>query len=144
MLGFFDRINEQVEPRARLTGAITVTLPPRWIARAAGSAFTAVTREPRLDTTGDVEVPQSQVQFSTPITYLINSRQEFEFGTILSVRGSHVRSQNFEFSQLETWLYVAYRIGGGTARGGNEATGRESGAAVGRGNRSTGGRTGRQ
>ncbi len=132
--GFFDRVTERVDPRARLTATLTFNIPPRWSAGATLGAFTNVTGSPRdPSATGDT-VPESQIQFTTPVTYQIDDRQQFEFGTILSVRAPHLRADDLEFTQLETWFYVAYRVGGGTARGGDEVGG-GGGGSIGTGTR---------
>ena len=131
--GFFDRVRERVEPRLRLQADIMVTLPPRWLMGVIFSAFSPLTRNPRMDVTG-VEVfsptltlprvapARDELVFraQTPFTYTLNDHAAFEIGTAVSVRSSHPAARPFGFSRLETWLYIAVRFAGSTARGGEE------------------------
>lgn len=116
--GFFDRVTGGIDPRASVSAGIVVELPPRWMVRFSGAAVTNATLTPR----DNGEAAESTINLSTPVTYTINERQSFEFGTVLTVRAPHLASNQLEFRQLETWLYVAYRVGVGTARGGEEVT----------------------
>lgn len=131
VLGFFDRITEQVEPRALLALGIDGSLPPKWAIGVRGSIYTAVTPQPRLPRVIEgqfLELPETVIQAQTPITYTIDHQTRFEFGTVMSVRGTHFRSDNFRFSQLETWVYVAIRFAASTSRGRMELGPRSSGA----------------
>jgi hypothetical protein len=91
-----------------------------------GSAYTALTPRPR-PLVGMIEIPETVIRAQTPVTYSINDYSTFEFGTIFSVRGSHLAAEDFAFRQVEMWLYVAFRIGAGTTRGGEEVEGRGTG-----------------
>lgn len=126
VVGFFDRITSRVDPRGQLTAGITTTIPPRWAVAVQGSAYSALTPRPR-PLIGMIEIPETVIRAQTPVTYTINDNSAFEFGTVFSVRGSHLAASEFAFTQTEMWLYVAFRIGGGTARGGEEVAGRGEG-----------------
>jgi|GEM_PF-1906671 len=121
---YFDRVRVQLDPRATLNATVVVALPPRWSVRVlAGGVTNATTRPRTLDNDGGEDVrtvTETQVRLGVPVTYQINEQQQFEFGLLMSARAPHLRSDRFEFNQGETWLYVAYRIGAGTARGGQE------------------------
>lgn len=131
VIGFFDRVAERVDPRGYVALALNASLPPRWAVGVRGSMYTAATLEPRRrrqvgPTT--LDLPETVIQAQTPVTYEIDHQTRFEFGTILSVRGSHFASERFRFSLLETWLYCAIRFAGSTARGRRELGPRSSGA----------------
>ncbi len=125
VLPYFDRVQTALTPRATLSGTVTVTIPPRWTARAIVAAVTNATAEPRTIGTPDAdgnarEAIETQFRLALPVTYEIDRAQQFEFGLLSSVRAPHFASDDFAFTQLEAWLYVAYRFGAGTARGGDE------------------------
>ena len=131
--GYFDRITERVEPRANLTAGLFTAIPPQWDVGISMAAFTALTTDPRDPvrdpvTDGLLEVPETVISGQTPVTYTINDRTQFEFGTVFSFRGSHLGADDPEFTQFEGWFYVAIRAAGGTARGGEEVAERESGS----------------
>ncbi len=126
---FFNRARISVDSRATLSGNITINIPPRWAVRVLGAALTSATAEPLPATGSGNPATETQMRLALPVTYQIDERQQFEFGFLGTVRGPHVQADNFEFNQLETWLYVAYRIGAGTARGGQEV-GQSGGGAV--------------
>jgi hypothetical protein len=84
------------------------------------------------------EVPETLIRGQTPVTYTINRFSALEFGAIVSVRGSHLAAQEFRFTQLELWGYLAFRVGAGTARGQNEVAGRGEGP-IGTGTQGIGG-----
>lgn len=132
VLGFFDRVTSRVDPRAQLTASITTVIPPRWSAGVTVAGFTAITSEPRVVGMSMTELPETLLRAQTPINYTINRFSSFEFGTVFSVRASHIASDNFAFSQFETWFYVAYRIAAGTARGRGEV-GSRSNSSIGTG-----------
>lgn len=126
VVGFFDRVTSRVDPRGQLTAGITTTIPPRWAVGVQAGAYTSLTPRPRPDV-GMVEIPETVINAHTPVTYTINDNSAFEFGTVFSVRGSHLAAEDFRFTQVEAWFYVAYRIGAGTGRGGEEVGGRGEG-----------------
>jgi hypothetical protein len=126
VVGFFDRVTSRVDPRGQLTAGITTTIPPRWAVAVQGSAYTSLTPSPR-PLVGLVEIPETVIRAQTPVTITINDNSAFEFGTVFSVRGSHLAADDYDFTQFEAWFYVAYRIGAGTARGGEEVAGRGQG-----------------
>lgn len=117
---YFNRARVSLDSRATLNGNVTVNIPPLWTVRVIGTALTSATAEPLPATGNGRAATETQVRLALPVTYQINEQQQFEFGFLGTVRGSHIQADNFEFNQLETWLYVAYRIGAGTARGGQE------------------------
>jgi len=130
VIGFFDRVVQRVDPRAFVTLALNASLPPRWAVGVRGSMYTSATpdaRPPRQFGDDLVELPETVIQAQTPVTYEIDHQTRFEFGTILSVRGSHLDSNDFKFSMLETWAYCAIRFSGSTARGRRELGPRSSG-----------------
>ena len=146
---YFDRVRTELDPRATLNGTVLIAVPPRWSIRVLAGGVTNATAQPRpqpnADDGGDVRlVTETQVRIGVPVTYQINDEQQVEFGLLASARAPHLRADNFEFNQLETWLYVAYRIGAGTARGGQEVGQASQGAvtrsARGEANASGGGR----
>ncbi len=130
IIPYFDRVQTALAPRATLSGTVTVTLPPRWTARAILAAVTNATAQPRTIGTGvnARDATETQFRLALPATYEIDDNQQFEFGLLMSVRAPHLTSNDFRFNQLETWLYVAYRFGAGTARGGDEVGQGNSGA----------------
>lgn len=117
---YFNRARVSLDSRATLTGSVTVNIPPLWTVRVIGAALTNATADPLPATGNGRAATETQMRLALPVTYQINDQQQFEFGFLGTVRGSHVQADPFEFNQLETWLYVAYRIGAGTARGGQE------------------------
>ena len=128
VIGFFDRVAVRVDPRGQLTAGITTTIPPRWAAGLQAAAFTALNPDPRPSVGMNmIEVPETLIRVQTPITYAIGRYSALEFGAIVSVRASHLASSQFQFTQLELWGYLAYRIGAGTARGQGEVGGRGDG-----------------
>ena len=127
---YFNRARISLDSRATLSGNIAINIPPRWTVRVLGAALTNATAEPLPDTGNGNPATETQMRLALPVTYQIDDRQQFEFGFLGTVRGSHIQADNFEFNQLETWLYVAYRIGAGTARGGQEVGQASSGAVT--------------
>lgn len=120
-VGFFDRISERVEPRGNLSAGLTTIIPPRWTVGVSASAFTALTQSPRpIPPNTTFRVPETVIAGTTPVTYTIDNNTQVEFGTVVSMRASHFADPAFEFSQFEGWLYIAFRVAGGTARGGDE------------------------
>jgi hypothetical protein len=132
VVGFFDRVTERVEPRANVTAGITTFVPPKWRIGISAMGFTPVTREP-VPLIGAMmqRIPETVVTATTPVTYTIDDHAQFEFGTVFSVRGSHFADPDFEFTQLEAWLYVAFRFAGGTSHGGEVAGARRGPIGVG-------------
>jgi hypothetical protein len=130
--GFFDRISERVEPRGNVTMGITTFVPPRWTIGVSATGFTALTPSPRpIPPMATFRVPETVITGTTPVTYRIDDNTQFEFGTVVSVRASHFADPSFEFSQFAGWLYIAFRIAGGTARGGEEVGQRQEGEPIG-------------
>jgi hypothetical protein len=127
---YFNRARISLDSRATLSANVTVNIPPRWTVRVLGAALTNATAEPLPDTGNGNQATETQMRLALPVTYQINDQQQFEFGFLGTVRAPHVQSNQFEFNQLETWLYVAYRIGAGTARGGQEVGQSSSGAVT--------------
>ncbi|MEM6295291.1 MAG: hypothetical protein AAGA54_28725 [Myxococcota bacterium] len=119
---YFDRVTSTLNPRATATANLSLALPPRWTVRGLVALVTNATAEP-IPTTNDVPFTETAVRLVVPATYEINDEQQFEFGLIMAARAPHLASNALEFNQLESWLYVAYRIGVGTARGGREVGG---------------------
>jgi hypothetical protein len=119
---FFDRVQVSLDPRATLNATVEVAIPPRWTVRVLAGGVTNATATPRQLDGGASAAQQTetQVRLSLPVTYQISEQQQFEFGLLLAARAPHLRSPELELNQGETWLYVAYRIGAGTARGGRE------------------------
>ncbi|MCR9160314.1 MAG: hypothetical protein ACE37F_18030 [Nannocystaceae bacterium] len=127
---YFNRARISLDSRATLSGNVAINIPPRWTVRVIGAALTNATAEPLPDTGNGNPATETQMRLALPVTYQIDERQQFEFGFLGTVRGPHVQADTFEFNQLETWLYVAYRIGAGTARGGQEVGQSGSGAVT--------------
>ncbi len=119
---YFDRVTSTLNPRATTTANVAVALPPRWTVRGLVSLVTNTTAEP-ITPLNDVPITETALRLVVPATYDINDEQQFEFGLIMAARAPHLASPGFEFNQLESWLYVAYRIGVGTARGRREVGG---------------------
>ncbi len=119
---FFDRVRISLDPRATLNGTVTVAIPPRWTVRVLAGGVTNATASPRQfdDDVTLARRTETQVRLSVPVTYQISDEQQFEFGILMAARAPHLRSDQFQFNQGETWFYVAYRIGAGTARGGQQ------------------------
>lgn len=122
---FFDRLEERVEPRGNVAARINTVVPPRWVIGALVAAYTPLTSEPELRA-GIERDDETTIRGETPITYTINDSTRFEFGTVFSVRSNHLAASSFSFTRLETWLYVAIRFSGSTARGGEEIGDRAS------------------
>jgi hypothetical protein len=84
-------------------------------------------------------VPQTEtiILNQIPIRYRINDEMTIEFGAITNFRMPHLGLGTTRGTQVEAWGYVAFRVAGGTARGGREVTqraiGTGQGAAVGAG-----------
>ncbi|MBV1858970.1 MAG: hypothetical protein KUG77_11210 [Nannocystaceae bacterium] len=128
---YFDRVRVDLSPRATLNGSIQLSLPPRWTVRGLVGAVTNATRDPRTpreDGDGSTPITESQFRVATPVTYQISEDQQFEFGLLMTARAPHLASDDLSFGQSEAWFYVAYRIGAGTARGGQEVGGGGQGA----------------
>ncbi len=121
---YFDRVQVDLSPRASLNGSVQLSLPPRWTVRGLVGAVTNATRDPRdprQNGNGTAQpITESQFRIATPVTYQISDAQQFEFGLMMTARAPHLASDDFTLAQSEAWLYVAYRIGAGTARGGQE------------------------
>lgn len=131
---YFDRVQVDLSPRATINGSVQVTLPPRWTVRGLLGAVTNATRDPRdprQSADGTTQpITESQFRVAVPATYQISEEQQFEFGVLMTARAPHFASDDFSFGQSEAWLYVAYRIGAGTARGGQEVGGGGQGAVT--------------
>jgi len=129
---YFDRVQIDLSPRATMNGSVQLSLPPRWTVRALVGAVTNATRNPR-DPRQNADarpVTESQFRVGVPITYQISDEQQFEFGLLATARAPHLAADDFSLGQSEAWLYVAYRIGAGTARGGQEVGGGGQGAVT--------------
>lgn len=145
---YFDRVQVDLSPRATLNTTVLLSLPPRWSVRGLVGAVTNATsepRDPRQNRDGSAQpITESQFRIATPVTYQISEQQQFEFGLLMTARAPHLASDDFTFGQSEAWFYVAYRIGAGTARGGQEVGGGGQGAvsrsARGNGDTARGGR----
>lgn len=129
--GFFDVLGGNVQPRATGSAQLTVAMPPRWTFGLVSSLYTAATAQPLPRSTGGVPQTESAFLNQLPITYRIDDTKRIEFGLITNVRTPHLASSSFAGTQLEAWLYVAFRIAGGTARGGREVTNRGVGTGQG-------------
>lgn len=131
---YFDRVQIDLSPRATINGSVQLSLPPRWTVRGLLGAVTNATRDPRdlrQNTDGTTQpIIESQFRVGVPVTYQISDEQQFEFGLLMTARAPHFASDDFSFRQSEAWLYVAYRIGAGTARGGQEVGGGGQGAVT--------------
>ncbi|MGH1347456.1 MAG: hypothetical protein ACRBN8_38205 [Nannocystales bacterium] len=132
---YFDRVQIDLSPRATLNASVQVSLPPRWSIRGMVGAITNATRDPRapresLDGESTRPVTESQFRVALPVTYQISDEQQFEFGLLATARAPHLAAEDFSLGQSEAWLYVAYRIGAGTARGGQEVGGGGQGAVT--------------
>ncbi len=134
---YFDQVTGEVLPRAGGALGLTAFFPPSWTAGASVNFYTLATAQPRdfeglsvdPSLTGD-----TVVSARTPVSYRIDERFAVEFGTIVSARAPHVRTADFAFRQLETWVYFAFRVqfstmhAGGQSRGGGGST--VSGGAI--------------
>lgn len=129
---YFDRVQIDLSPRASLNASVQLSLPPRWTVRGLVGAVTNATRDPRdprvFDDGSTQPISESQFRLAVPATYQISDEQQFEFGVLMTARAPHFAADEFSFAQSEAWLYVAYRIGAGTARGGQEVGGGSQGA----------------
>jgi hypothetical protein len=121
--GFFDVLRGTVQPRAGGSVQLSADMPPRWRAGVVTSFFTSANRNPQTVLDGPQLLLDETVLYAqTPVTYMIDERMFFEFGTIVTARGPHLSADDFSFgNQLELWGYVAFRFSIGTARGGLEA-----------------------
>ncbi len=131
---YFDRVQVDLSPRATINGSVQLSLPPRWTVRGLVGAVTNATRDPRdprQNADGTTQpITESQFRVAAPVTYQISDEQQFEFGLLMTARAPHFASETFSLGQSEAWLYVAYRIGAGTARGGQEVGGGGQGAVT--------------
>lgn len=131
---YFDRVQIDLSPRAALNASVQLSLPPRWTVRGLVGAVTNATRDPRdprENADGTTQsISESQFRVAVPVTYQISDEQQFEFGLLMTARAPHLRADDFTLAQSEAWLYVAYRIGAGTARGGQEVGGGSQGAVT--------------
>ena len=128
---YFDQVTGEVLPRAGGALGLTAFLPPNWTAGASVNFYTLATAQPRdfeglnvdPSLTGD-----TVISARTPISYRFDERFALEFGTIVSARAPHVRTDDFAFSQLAAWVYFAFRVqfstmhSGGQVRGGGGST----------------------
>jgi hypothetical protein len=123
---YLDQITGEVLPQAGGTFGLTAYFPPRWTAAATASFYTLATLQPR-DFGGTPIDPNTSnetvVNARTPVSYRVDERLAFEFGTIVSARAPHVRTPGFAFRQLETWLYFAVRFQVTTAHTGGQRAG---------------------
>jgi len=117
--GLFDAISGRLLYRARASTRLQASFPPRWSAAIDASFLTSPTPEP-LRVAGGAPVPETLAQVQTPIRYLIDDTKNIEFGAIFGIRAPHLAAQSFDSVRYEAWAYLAFRIGGGTARGGRE------------------------
>lgn len=117
--GVFDAGSGRLLYRSLLGTDLVLALPPRWSAGITASFVTAITPEP-ADSRDVVSVAETIALARTPIAYRIDDTKSVEFGTILGVRAPHLAAQDFSSTQYEAWLYVAFRIGGTTARAGRQ------------------------
>ena len=124
--GFFDVLRGTVQPRVGGSAQLAAEMPPRWRAGVLVSFFTSANSNPQTVVDGDLPLLDETVLFAqTPVTYMIDERMFFEFGTIITARGPHLSVEDFSFAnQLELWGYVAFRFSIGTSRGGREVGGR--------------------
>jgi hypothetical protein len=123
--GLFDAISGRLLYRARFNARMQATFPPRWSAGIDASFLTSPTPEP-IRVAGGFPVPETLAQVQTPVRYLIDDTKNIEFGTIFGVRAPHLAAESFDSVRYEAWVYLAFRIGGGTARGGREVGGRRT------------------
>jgi len=126
---YFNRSRVSLDSRASAFSTITIAIPPRWSVQVLAAALTNATERPRYRDDG-TPLTETQVRLGIPVTYEISDQQQFEFGLLMSARAPHLRYQPFSFNQGTTWLYVAYRIGVGTARGGREVGAASRGAVT--------------
>ena len=127
---FFNRIQVSLVSRATTFSTLVVTIPPRCSVRLLLAGLTNATATPQPVRGNGIPTTETQVRLGVPVTYQIDDQQQFEFGLLMSARAPHLRSDAFAFNQGETWLYVAYRIGIGTARGGREVGASSRGAVT--------------
>ncbi len=117
--GLFDALSGRLLYRVRANARMLASFPPRWSAGFDAGFTTAPTREP-LRVIGGQPVPETLATIQTPIRYLIDDFKTIEFGGILGIRAPHLAAQSFDSVRYEAWVYLAFRIGAGTARGGRE------------------------
>ncbi|MBK8238043.1 MAG: hypothetical protein IPK74_21150 [Deltaproteobacteria bacterium] len=129
--GFFDVLGGNVSPRATGSVQLTVAMPPRWTFGVVSAIYTAATLRPLPTASNGVPQTESSFLNQVPIGYRIDDTKSVEFGFIANIRTPHLASSSFTGTQLEAWLYVAFRIAGGTARGGREVTRRGVGSGQG-------------
>ncbi len=148
-IGFFDAVRGRLSPRAGGSITLTATMPPRWSAGLITSYFTSV--DPPLPLVPDLNdrdpparmIPQTESALlnQIPIRYRINDDMSIEFGVIANFRMPHIALATVAGTQIEAWGYFAFRIAGGTARGGREVASRGvgtgQGAATGQGGAGT-------
>lgn len=139
--GYFDRLREEVDPRGQAQAGFIVTFPPRWVVAVNASMYTPLTTEFRISPVDGRSDEESVFNLQTPITYLIDQRMAVEVGTVFSYRASNFTAPDFHFDQFEGWFYVAFRISGGTIRGGGEVV-EDPSQQIGVGTRGIGLRTG--
>jgi hypothetical protein len=123
--GLFDSISGRLLYRVRANARLLATFPPRWSAGLDASFITSPTPEP-IRVTGGFPVPETLAQVQAPIRYSFDDTKNIEFGAIFGVRAPHLAAQSFSSVRYEAWAYVAFRIGGGTARGGREVRSRRT------------------
>ena len=141
--GFFDAVRGQLSPRAGGSVTLTAAFPPRWSVGLISSLFTPATARPLppivLNMATGQSVPQTEtiILNQIPIRYRVNDEMSIEFGAIANFRMPHLAAGTTAGTQVEAWGYVAFRIAGGTARGGREVAtrgvGTGQGAATGAG-----------
>lgn len=119
--GFFDAISGRLLYRGRLSTGFVATFPPRWSAGIDASFVTSPTREP-LDAMGGFPFPETLGSIQVPVRYFFDDNKNIEFGASFGVRGPHLAVRAPGSVRYEAWAYVAFRIGGGTSRGGREVT----------------------
>jgi hypothetical protein len=125
--GYFDRIRDVVQPRGQAQAELMTYIPAHWAAGFNFGFFTPISRDPVVLADGTLADDETVLRLQTPVTYTINDRTAFEFGTVFSIRGSHLTTDDFRVGRFEAWAYVAVRVGGGTARGGEEVGDRGEG-----------------
>ncbi|MEM6989807.1 MAG: hypothetical protein AAF721_04905 [Myxococcota bacterium] len=116
--GFLDSVSGDVIPRAGVTSSLAFFFPPRWTVGVNANFYTNATREPRASATpampGAPIDPSTQqetvLSWRTPVSVALAENIGFEFGTIWSARGPHLRAGSFRFRQLESWGYVAIQF----------------------------------
>lgn len=117
--GLFDALSGRLLYRVRASTRLVATFPPSWTAGVEGEFVTAPTREP-LDPSAANPLPETLATIQAPVRYTFDEYKNIEFGGVFTVRAPHLASQSFDATRYEAWVYLAFRISGGTARGRRE------------------------